>query len=363
MCPSPPERAGSETCMNGTSGLSGKPFLSKNNAARTALMYCIAALALFWVFHDINISLLKRELMNIIWPLALLGGVADIGRYVVQGVRWNFLLKPVGKISVVKTLQALYAGIFLNLLFPLRIGEVARVYLASRYSGAHFPSVVSSLFAEYIFDGIWLALGIAIAALFVPFPTELAVTARVLGAVLLASICLFVFLLLYKRNVPVLDGPVSPTDRWRVVRHVRLFLRKMRHGLQAIGGSRMFWISFAVSCPLLAFHLLAFWLVMLSYGIHLSFFAASAVLLFVFVGLIVPNTPSNVGAFQFLCVVGLMAFGVEKTAASGFSVFVFIIVNIPQIIFGWIAFGKSGHTLYEIRNVAGSTKLKIPDEQ
>lgn len=341
-----------------------KEATPSSGIARTIAGYLIAAGALFWVFHDVNFPLLKKEFSDIRWPLAFLGMIVDVGRYVTQSVRWNLLLRSLGKISVAKTFQALYAGIFLNLVFPLRIGEIARAYLASRYCCVRFPSIVSSLFAEYLFDGIWLALAIGVIAMFVPLPKEVVGSARVLGAVILLALCLFLVLLFYKKRLTLSKNFVNRSGVFSVkpVYDIFLFFHRIRNGLQTIGRSRFFLLSFAISCIDLGFHLLAFWIVMVAYGIHLPFFSAAAVLLFVFVGVIIPNAPSNVGTFQFLCVVGLMAMGIDKTQASGFSVLVFVMVNIPQVIIGWLAFSKSGHTLFEIRQTIGSLKLKPSED-
>jgi glycosyltransferase 2 family protein len=343
--------------MNESSPLSKKPFFLNTTAARTTLVYCIAAAALAWVFHDVNLSGLKKDFFNIVWPLAILGMAVDIGRYITQSIRWNLLLRPFGKISVFKTFQALYAGIFLNLILPLRVGEVARAYLASRFAEARFPGIVSSMVVEYLFDGIWFSLGIGLVALFVPFTGQMAGAARVLGVLVIAAIGIFIFFLFYKRNVESPDSAPPRSLAWKPVWHAMSFLRKVRKGFQVIGVSRRFWFSFAISALDIVFHIIAFWILMHAYGIHLPLIVATAVLLFIFVGLIIPNAPSNVGSFQFLCVLGLLAFGVDKTTAGGFSVFFFVIVNIPQVVIGGIAFMRSGEKLNEIRAHIASLRL------
>jgi hypothetical protein len=49
-------------------------------------------------------------------------------------------------------------------------------------------------------------------------------------------------------------------------------------------------------------------LVMVSYGLRLSFWIGMAVYLIVQLGTLIPNAPANVGAYQFFCVVGLRLF-------------------------------------------------------
>jgi len=329
-----------------------KSFLLNNKTFQTAFVYLVAAAALCWVFHDVNFGSLKKEFFHIVWPLALLGMLVDIGRYVTQTIRWNLLLSPFGRISLLKTFQTLYAGIFLNLILPLRVGEVARAYLASRFSGARFWSVVSSMAVEYLFDGIWFAAGIGIVALMVPLPGNVLVAARIIGAAAFAAAALFVFLVFFKRG-----GPNAAPARKGIFGSIVHFLDTTRKGLQVIGRTHRFWASLFVSSFDIMFHIVAFWILLHAYGIRQPLIVAAAVLLFIFVGLIIPNAPSNVGSFQFLCVLGLLAFGVDKTTAGGFSVFFFVMVNIPQVVIGWISFMKSGEKLGEIRARVASLRL------
>jgi hypothetical protein len=67
-------------------------------------------------------------------------------------------------------------------------------------------------------------------------------------------------------------------------------------------------------------------------------------------GIAIPNTPSNVGTYQFFVVVGLTLFEIDKTTASGFSVVAFIVLTIPLWILGFIAITHTGMRLRDIQN-------------
>jgi hypothetical protein len=332
----------------------------KKSVYGTVAGYLLAAAALFWVFHDVNFGVLRREISHVNWLLACAGVAVDTGRYVAQSIRWSLLIRPVGRISLARTFQSLYAGIFINLLLPLRIGEFVRAYLASRFSSASFPSIMSTIITEYLIDGVWLASGIGAIALVAPLPPQVANPARILGVVVLAAVGAFIFFV--ARPYRASDGKPAKTVRAKSLRFVFSFVATMRGSIRLIGRSRAFWVAFVVSSLDIAFHVVAFWMILLAYGITLPLVTATAILLFVFVGLIIPNAPSNVGSFQFLCVLGLLAFGVDKTTASGFSVLFFILVNIPQVVVGWIMFSYSGQRLYDIRSKFASFRLSMKEQ-
>jgi len=149
--------------------------------------------------------------------------------------------------------------------------------------------------------------------------------------------------------------------RWKPLRFLFSFVGTMRRSIRLIGRSGVFWLALVVSAFDIIFHIVAFWIILIAYGIHLPLIMAAAVLLFIFVGLIIPNAPSNVGSFQFLCVLGLLAFGVDKTSAGGFSMLFFILVNIPQVVIGWIMFSRSGESLHDIKNRLAMLRLSTKE--
>ena len=61
------------------------------------------------------------------------------------------------------------------------------------------------------------------------------------------------------------------------------------------------------------------------------------VLLVINLGVSLPNAPANVGAYQFFCVLGLSVFQVEKTTATGFSIFAFLALTFPFVFLGFAA--------------------------
>src|SRR5271154_5828296 len=86
-----------------------------------------------------------------------------------------------------------------------------------------------------------------------------------------------------------------------------------------------------------------------SYGLQLSFLAAVVVLLIINLGVSLPNAPANFGSYQFFCVLGLSVFQIEKTTATGFSFFAFLVLTLPVALLGFAASVRSGLSLSSIR--------------
>lgn len=314
---------------------------------RSAAGYAVGAVCLAWVLHDVHFGRMLGDFGAVNWWWVGPAVLADVASYVCQGIRWELLLRSVGNLSPVYATEAIYAGLFTSEVLPMRPGELVRAYLVSRRLAVDFLRVIPSIAVERLFDGVWLALAFGLTAIFVPLPKDLVEAGDVLGGVVLVGTALFVYAVLRRRKSAT-PGE-APRTRSGPMRLVASFFSHLVSELQAIGFSHNLHVSFLWSFLVLFFQALAFWLVMLAYGIRESFWVGAAVLLIVHLGTAIPNAPANVGTFQFFCVVALRIFGVEKTLASGFSVVVFVILTAPLWAIGLWAIGRSGTTLAAIR--------------
>lgn len=327
---------------------------------RAAAGYLIACACLVWVFHNIRWGELFRNAGSINWWWVAAAVVCDVLSYLCQGVRWRLLLDATGPIPAWRTTQAIYAGLFVNEILPLRTGELVRAYLASRWLGARLSAVVPSILAERFFDAIWLTVAVGSAAFFVPLPKYLLEAEDVLAIGVLAAAGGFVYVAFRGRPsvLEVTSGAAIRGARRGKMSHL---LRSVSCGLHQIGRSASFYASFAVSALVLVFQILAFWLVMLAYGLKLPVWVGAVVLLMIHLGTAIPAAPSNVGTYQFFCVVGLTLFGVDKTLATGFSVVVFLVLTFPLWAIGSVAFVQAGLSIRQMSKEFGAISGWVQD--
>ena len=323
-----------------------KPQVSR--ALRRAGAYLIAVAGLVWVFHDVEWAKLLRHVTGLEWRWVALSILLDTVSYVGQGVRWSLLLRPVGAISVLRATQAVYASLFVNEVVPFHLGEIARAYPVSRWLAAPLVDVVPSMALERLFDGIWLAAGIGITAIFVPLPRNLLEAGDIFGLAIIALTAVLFFLLIRKTRAGQ-DEPARQGRRRGPARWIFANLRKIEGGLRSIGLSRLSAAAFTVSFLVLLFQALSFWLILKAYGLGLSFWVGGAVFLIVRFGTVIPGAPGNLGLYQVFCVLGLTLFGVDKTAAAGFSVVVYVLLSIPLWALGLLALGRTGMTLATLK--------------
>ncbi len=328
-----------------------KLVLSKKNTHRIAKQiagYVFAIACLIWVFYNIHVEKLLQQISNIKLGWIVAAIFFDTLSYFSQGLRWHYLLRPIGKISAFKTTQAIYAGLFTNEIIPFRAGELVRAYLISTWQKTTFFSIIPSMVIERFFDGIWLGIGLGLTAIFIDLPGNLLKAADILGIFILLATGIFIYLIL-RREKNMETAPDSDKKFWKPLKMMIDFIGQFANGIKKIGISGNFYYSLFSSSLILISQILAFWMVLVAYHIDLSIWQGAVVLLIVHFGTSLPNAPSNIGSYQFFCVLGLSIFGIGKTTAAGFSMVVFIILTIPLWILGFFAIMKTGMSFKEIR--------------
>lgn len=317
--------------------------------ARLWIGYSVSLALLVWIFHDLRPSELREATRHLLWawfPAAIL---CDVLNYVAQGARWSLLLRPVGRVSAAQSTRAIYAGLFVNEVLPLRAGEVLRTYLISRRLSVDVRRTVPSVVVERMLDGIWLAIAMAAVAAFVPLPESLRRAGDVLGLLVLLATAIFLALVARgRRHISENKGAttaLADSSAEDASGRFRSFLSRQIAGVQQIGLSRQFWGAFGLTAVMYLLQGAAFWLVLLGCRFSLTFWAGLAVFLIVHIGTVIPGAPGNVGSYQFFCVLGLALFGIAKTPAAAASIVVFVVLTLPLWAIGLWALRKTGLSL------------------
>ncbi|MBI4904436.1 MAG: flippase-like domain-containing protein [Acidobacteria bacterium] len=308
-----------------------------------ALIYALSVGCLIWVYRDFDWKNELPRVKQIHWAWVVLAVASDILVYVLQSWRWRILLTPVCDAPLLRTMQAVYIGLFANEVLPLRSGEAIRCYLQAKWTGISFPVAVSSALIERFFDGVWLILGFLVTTFFLPVQGRMKYGAGVL-AVLVAMLALLLLYAVHRRDAA---QDWLARYRWLSV------LRHLVEGLHHMGQSRTFYLSAAVSFLYLAMQMVPIYAMMRGYDLdHLTFAHAGAVLVILRLGTVVPGPPGNIGLFNVFALGAFRVIGVDRQTAKGLSGVMFFVITVPLIIAGIIAVASAGVTLRDLQKKA-----------
>jgi uncharacterized protein (TIRG00374 family) len=304
---------------------------------------------LLWVLHDVNLAEVWTEIKQMHWGWVALAAASDIFVYVLQGWRWSILLRPIAEIPAMRSVRAIYVGLYANEVLPFRSGEIIRCYLQSRWGHLPFSVVLSSIAIERIFDGIWLVLYLSIVVQFVDLPRSI----RDGGFALILLVGLLAgalgFIIAFQRKAKELAA------HWKWGEKARIFIED----LQAMGGSRSFFQSWVASLPHLLSMTIPIYCTLRAYGFTtFSLWDAAVINVIVRLGTVVPGAPGNLGVYQGLIVFALVFYGIEENVAKRFSLIIWIIVTLPLLFAGFVALSVTGFKLRELQETATAAESK-----
>jgi glycosyltransferase 2 family protein len=325
-----------------------------------ALSYGIAAGCLYWVFHGIPLRALLHSFEGVNWGWIAPAVGLDLAVYFLAGWEWQLLLRSVGRLRLVQTVQAIFAGRLANDLLPVHVGYVIRLYLASRWTNRSIASVVPSLLVERFFDSLWLALGIGLTVLFFPLPARFVRTGETLGVGIVIGVLAVAGIVLRRQKCA--DGSCRPIlGPWKVSRKIGEFVGKVADGMRSIARSILL-AAAGISVLKLTAFVLAFLMLVRAYGFEFSIWTFLAVFVVAYTGFSIPSTPASVGVFQLFCVAGLRFFGVSRPEASSFALLAFVVLNAPLSVGGCVALAQSGLSWRQIRQRLRSSHDLRPRE-
>ena len=305
---------------------------------------------LIWVLSGSEIRELPDEIRQLRWRWVAVAVVTDILVYCWQGWRWSLLLTPIARIPIIKSIRAIYVGLFANEIIPFRAGEVIRCYLQSRWSHTPFSVIVASFLLERIFDGIWLVIGLFAVVHFVrELPKRWVEGGTAISILVLVGAAVLFFAMLQKNWAL----RTLRKEGWQ--QHVRVLIED----LNLIGFSRYLLYSFLSSGPYLLMQILPIWAMMRAYELEDTSWQIAAVMMVMLrLSSVVPQAPGNLGAFQAIAAIVLTMFGYDKALAKRFSLVLWGVVTLPLLIAGFVALSFTGANIGELKEEAESSAQK-----
>ncbi len=310
------------------------------------LNYALSAAALGYVLWQLHLPTLGRQLGGMVWWLVVVAIVLDVLSIALQAVRWRFLLRPAHP-PFGTVLQATYIGTLFNETLPLRTGDVARGLIVARRTGRGLANVLSTEVVERVSDGLALAALVWVATRHLHMPHVLRLAEILLDVVVITVVLVGVLLAL--RGESFHDWITRWQPRGRIRHRVQQVGVDLLVGLRVLRDARAVVVAGIVAVGINVLQVFIMWMMLRAYHIDLSILHAATVLAIISIGIFIPNTPGNVGPWQFFCVLALSLFGVDQSTAAGFSLVAFVLLTLPLVGGGAIALVTSPFTARELR--------------
>lgn len=316
-------------------------MVTRTRAGRALLGITLSAGFLYFVLRNVSPGEILVHLGRTHWGWLGLSAALNLTMLWARGFRWQLLFYP-AQPSGWQLVSATTIGFAANNIFPLRIGELVRSYLAARSIEISFWTALATLAVERLLDMFSILLILGAVVLMVPVPPWLQAGALTLLALDLLAMGVLIFLALKRGAV---SGWIARISRFRetLTRWLTLFaigLQSVRPGphLISLGGwTLLIWTLNAG----------AVWAALRAGGLMLPPSASLTVLAFAGIGVSIPSAPGFVGTLQFFIVQALAIYDVGGARAVSVSFLYHAAGYVPVTLLGWALLMARGVSLWE----------------
>jgi hypothetical protein len=287
----------------------------------------------------------------------------------VRTVRWQYLIRPVKRVSVWRLYPVVVIGLMANNLMPARAGELVRAYILGEREQMSKAASLGTIAVDRLFDGLTLVPMMVIVAAFVgsgeTFPLTvvdynlslfgLAMVMAVLFGAALGVLFLMAFSERWRNRA---DGFVMTVTPKRFRPSVEGLTHSFFGGLHSLRSPvDLFaaWIMSAISWMLEA---VMYYMVGRAFGLHAGFQYYLLVTAAANLAISVLASQGGIGPFELVTKQIIVAGGVTESAAKAFAIGLHALVLLPVIAVGLYMLGAMGMSLGEM--FRGGSQRTVP---
>jgi len=325
-----------------------------------------------WAGLAISVVFLALALWNLRWPEVvealrhadypwLIPGVAVymVG-VLVRSWRWHYLLRPIQDVPSRKLFPVMAIGYFGNNVFPIRAGELLRIYLLKVFFAVPMSAGLATILVERAFDGIvmlgFVFLNLPLLAGMTATPQAgLAIHTLALGGAVVflgASLVLLLLAIFPARAAGVaqfgIDRVLPRTMRPRA----RSLFDQFLLGLGALRSPIDVLMILGTSILIWLLETLKYWFVMHAFPFHVSFFVLMLMNGIVNLATTLPSAPGYLGTFDAPGIAVLEASGVRAGLAAGYTFVLHAALWLPITLLGGYYLLRTGINLRTIQSDA-----------
>lgn len=256
-----------------------------------------------------------------------------------RAVRWRLLLHPrQAGLPLPSLAEILLIGQMLNILIPVRLGELARIHFLARNHQRSRAHILGSLIVEKWLDLVILLLASILALMSVPAPVWFRDTRLSLAAITAAFLLTALAATRYRGWLVEQMGRVTKLlpNRWQ--ERIRSATASTLMSLEVLRSPRLGALLVGWSVVLWVLGLLVNHAILLALGLDLPLTASLLLLVALAVGIMLPSAPANLGVFHFICILTLELFGVPRETALGYAILLHLVVFLPPMLLGLAGF-------------------------
>ena len=327
---------------------------------RTAVVALLGGILLALFLRNANLREVWAEVTRARMDLVLLAVALTALTYVFRAVRWQYLLSPIGRVSLGNALRMTVIGFAASAVLPARAGELLRPWLLARKEGLSATAAFATIILERVLDTVMVLLLFGLFLLLaepdfargdpVAF-SRLKIGGALAALVSLGALAVMFFLAGHPGTLNSLQAGFERVLPPRLAAAGTRFLRTFANGLAIVRQPGRLAVALLLSVPLWLSIATGIWCVSRAFHIDLPFMGSFLVMALLVVGVAVP-TPAGVGGFHYFYRLAATAFyGAPNDRAVGAAIVLHAVSFVPVAVVGLVLLAREGISLAAVGTV------------
>ena len=312
---------------------------------QTIVGISVSALLLYLAARNVKFAEVLPLLGQVNFIYLTVAGACAVLAVWLRAWRWRYLIPDSELIRTNNLFVATMIGFMGNNLLPLRIGDLARAYIAAKKENAAGSAMLATVVIERLLDVFAILAILSVIFFNMPLPRWIAN-----GFLIMLSVgaVAWIVLLSLRHQAPAIGGWISRFMPPRYGQRAAAFFESFFAGLATMRSRKNLSIATLLSIPIWTVYAIGTYAALEACAIDLPFSASWVVLAFIGIGVSLPSAPGFVGTFQFFTVAALALYSVDQQTAFGYSLVHHLSQYIPITLFGWILLVKEQMSLGDL---------------
>lgn len=290
---------------------------------KNILATIISIIFLVIIFHNIDFKrlidtfkLFNYNVIFIIVPICIL-------TMILRGIRWKYLLHS-KSFSIIELSEVCILGSTINVYLPARAGDFFRAYFLGKRHSLSKLKIFATIVLEKVFDAL-TTLSILIIAISLYHKTKWGYKISIItGVIFIGSILTLYFLHKFDKTDNICTNLKNFSSKFSekisrlfctFVDKVNVCLNSFIGGLESLSNAKSTFYITLLSIIIWGLECVMAYLLIISFGYHVSFSISLFIVSFVAFAVIIPSTSVYIGPYQYAFILALGIYNIDKSQA------------------------------------------------
>lgn len=262
----------------------------------------------------------------------------------VRTIRWQYLLRPVKRVSAIRLYPVVIIGLMANNLIPARAGELARAYVLGQREKISKTTTLGTIAVDRLFDGVTLVPMLLIVAAFAGSDTDFAVgfgkrlnfagLGIVMAVLFGIALAVLFYLALSDSGRRLLHRLVHRFAPAKFKPKVEGLLHSFFEGLHALRSPVDLGAAWLMSLISWTLEATMYFIVARAFGIHEGFHVFLLLTAAANLAIAIIASQGGIGPFELVVSKTVVAFGAASQLSSAYAIGLHALLIFPIVVIG-----------------------------